>query len=127
MNVLAAFDVRKTLARSKFERYKECFSKKFDRNPVFAIGESKLLCESQSALSAFDTVDSLFINEVGSKYRNHAEAIEAGVEYLKSFALEEAAASKSSDGAVNFTRHCMVVGFKATIDELEYILNHPAA
>jgi hypothetical protein len=121
-----AFDLRKARVQEKFDEQKKKFVKNASANPAWAVEGASTLTELQHELSAWEYATK-YIDSVGVVYRNNREAIEGVVESLRHSIVILASQGSSTCHFRNGVQYANVVGTRRALDELEYLLNHPAA
>lgn len=121
-----AFNTRIEKVRDRFEKRKSAFAKSLAVNAAEAIKQAGIVAESQYELSAWEYAAG-YLPLVGGKFRNEKEAIECAIASLTQHVLINATSGEYSNGFYNAVALANLVGTRAAIDELSYLVNHPAA
>ena len=123
-----AFNNRFEKVRDRFEKRKADFAKHLAVNPAEAIkSHAEIVSESQYELAAWEYTASACIAQVGNRFPNHKTAVEAAIKSLTQHVLLKATCGQSTSNFSNGVTHAERVGTRAAIDELSYLVNHPAA
>lgn len=123
-----AFDARIEKVRDRFTKRKAAFAKQLAVNAAEAIkSHAEIVSEWQYELAAWEYAASAYIAKVGDKFPNHKTAVEAAIESLTQHVLITATSGQYTSGIYNAVTHANLVGTRAAIDELSYLVNHPAA
>jgi hypothetical protein len=123
-----AFTARHEKARDRFQKRKDAFKKDFAANAAEAIkSHAEIVSESQYELAAWEHAATAYVAQVGDRFRNPKEAVEAAIESLTQHVLITATSGQWSSGFYNAVAHADLVGTRAAITELGYLVNHPAA
>jgi hypothetical protein len=127
-NLETAFTCRLDSLRDSYTRRKAKFAKAFETHSIEAIQDHAAdVAELHFELAAFDYVRVTYLPEVGSRFRNSGEAIEAAIASLTQHVLSRATDGEYSCNIFSAMVRAELVGTNEAINQLEYINNHPAA
>lgn len=121
-----AFDLRKARVQEKFDKAKTKFVEAARVNVAEAVIAASTVAELQYELAAWNHATK-YVDSVGTRFRNNREAIEDIVGALRNHIVVFATQGASTCYFSNGLLHSNLVGTRRALDELEYLLNHPAA
>jgi hypothetical protein len=121
-----AFDLRRGYVQEKFDKQKAKFIEAVRVNVADSVSAAATVTELQYELLAW-AYATKYIDAVGTRYRNNREAIEDAVESLRNSIVIFATQGPSTCHFHNGVHHANIVGTRRALDELEYLINHPAA
>jgi predicted TPR repeat methyltransferase len=121
-----AFDLRKARVQEKFDKAKAKFVEAVRVNVADAVSAASTIAELQHELSAWNYA-TRYVDTVGDRYRSNREAIENVVESLRHHIVVFGTQGPSTCHFANGVLHANLVGTRRALDELEYLLDHPAA